>query len=58
MIEHLHEIVQAHGVVVSASILLIACVKACVRKARVYDTPFAVLLSDCFKKQKLPQTIL
>ena len=35
-----------------------ACVKACVRKARVYETPFAALLSDCFKKQKLPQTIL
>ena len=35
-----------------------ACVKACVKKARVYDTPFAALLSDCFKKQKLPQTIL
>ena len=35
-----------------------ACVKACTKKARVYDTPFAVLLSDCFKKQKLPQTIL
>lgn len=35
-----------------------ACVKACNRKARVYDTPFAALLSDCFKKQKQPQTIL
>ena len=35
-----------------------ACVKTCVKKARVYDTPFAALLSDCFKKQKLPQTIL
>lgn len=35
-----------------------ACVKACAKKARVYDTPFSALLSDCFKKQKLPQTIL
>ena len=35
-----------------------ACVKACTRKARIYDTPFAALLSDCFKKQKLPQIIL
>ncbi|WP_294631108.1 4Fe-4S dicluster domain-containing protein [uncultured Bacteroides sp.] len=35
-----------------------ACVKTCTKKARVYDTPFAVLLSDCFKKQKAPQTIL
>lgn len=35
-----------------------ACVKSCARKARIYDTPFTVLLSDCFKKQKLPQTIL
>ncbi len=35
-----------------------ACVKVCTKKARVYDTPFATLLSDCFKKQKLPQTIV
>lgn len=35
-----------------------ACVKACANKARKYDTPFASLLSECFKKQKLPQTIL
>ena len=35
-----------------------ACVKFCPKKARVYDTPFAALLSDCFKKQKQPQTIL
>ncbi len=35
-----------------------ACVKACNRKARVYDTPFAALLSDCFKERKQPQTIL
>lgn len=35
-----------------------ACVKVCARKARIYDTPFAALLSDCFKKQKQPQTIL
>lgn len=35
-----------------------ACVKACTKKVRVYDTPFATLLSDCFKKQKQPQTIL
>ncbi|MDD3038189.1 4Fe-4S dicluster domain-containing protein [Bacteroides sp.] len=35
-----------------------ACVKCCNKNARVYDTPFAALLADCFKKQKLPQTIL
>ena len=35
-----------------------ACVKSCTKKARVFDTPFSVILSDCFKKQKLPQTIL
>lgn len=35
-----------------------ACVKVCAKKAKVYDTPFAALLSDCFKRQKLPQTIL
>lgn len=35
-----------------------ACVKSCPKGARVYDTPFAVLLSQCFKKQKEPQTIL
>ena len=35
-----------------------ACVKVCPRNAKVYDTPFAALLSDCFKKQKQPQTIL
>ena len=35
-----------------------ACVKSCTKKARGFDTPFSVILSDCFKKQKLPQTIL
>lgn len=35
-----------------------ACVKSCPTKARVYDTPFAVLLSQCFKKQKDPQMII
>lgn len=35
-----------------------ACVKNCPKGARVYDTPFAVLLSQCFKRQKEPQTIL
>lgn len=35
-----------------------ACVKNCPAKARVFDTPFTVLLSQCFKKQKEPQTIL
>lgn len=35
-----------------------ACVKVCTRKARVYKSPFGVILSDCFKKQKQPQTIL
>ena len=35
-----------------------ACVKGCPQKARTYDTPFAVLLSDCFKKQKEDRIIL
>lgn len=35
-----------------------ACVKSCARQARVYDTPFAVLLSQCFTRQKEPRTIL
>ena len=35
-----------------------ACVKGCPQKARVYDTPFAVLLSQCFVKQKDPCTLL
>lgn len=35
-----------------------ACVKACNKRARVYDTPFAVLLADCFKKQKSPQVMV
>lgn len=35
-----------------------ACVKNCPMEARTFDTPFAVLLSQCFKKQKAPQIIL
>ena len=35
-----------------------ACVKGCPQKARVYDTPFAVLLSQCFIKQKDPCTLV
>lgn len=35
-----------------------ACVKHCKQKARVYDTPFAVLLSQCFQRQKEPKTII
>ena len=35
-----------------------ACVKSCPKKAKVYDTPFAALLSQCFRKQKKPQTIV
>lgn len=35
-----------------------ACVKSCTQKARVYDTPFAVLLSQYFTRQKEPKTIL
>lgn len=35
-----------------------ACVKSCTQKARVYDTPFAVLLSQYFARQKEPKTIL
>lgn len=35
-----------------------ACVKGCPRKARTYDTPFAALLADCFKRQKENRIIL
>ena len=35
-----------------------ACVKGCPQKARTYDTPFAALLSDCFKKQKEDRIII
>lgn len=35
-----------------------ACVRACKRKGFVYETPLAQLLSDYFKKQKEPQTLL
>lgn len=35
-----------------------ACVKVCTQQARVYDTPFVVLLSQCFQWQKQPQTLL
>ena len=35
-----------------------ACVKSCKERVRVYDTPFAPLLFDCFKRPKSPQTIL
>ena len=35
-----------------------ACVKGCPQKARAFDTPFAALLADCFKKQKENRIIL
>lgn len=35
-----------------------ACVKNCPQQARTYDTPFAALLSDCFKRQKEDRIIL
>ncbi len=35
-----------------------ACVKSCPSHARIYDTPFASLLSKCFKRRKAPRTIL
>lgn len=35
-----------------------ACVKGCPQKARTFDTPFAALLSDCFKRQKENRIIL
>ncbi len=41
----------------SSCIKCCACVKNCPHQARVYDTPFAGLLSQCFSKQKKPQTI-
>ena len=35
-----------------------ACVKACKQQARIYDTPFAALLAECFKKPKEARTII
>lgn len=35
-----------------------ACVKNCPQQARTYDTPFAALLADCFKRQKENRIIL
>ena len=35
-----------------------ACVKGCPQKARTFDTPFAALLADCFKRQKENRIIL
>lgn len=35
-----------------------ACVKGCMQKARTYDTPFAALLSDGFKRQKEDRIII
>lgn len=35
-----------------------ACVKGCPKKARKFDTPFAVLLADCFKRQKENRIII
>lgn len=35
-----------------------ACVKGCPQQARTYDTPFAALLADCFKRQKENRIIL
>lgn len=35
-----------------------ACVKNCTQQARVYDTPFVVLLSQCFQRPKELQTLL
>ncbi len=35
-----------------------ACVKGCKQHARVYDTPFAALLAQCFTRQKEPRIII
>lgn len=35
-----------------------ACVKKCPQKARTFDTPFAALLADCFKRQKENRIII
>ena len=35
-----------------------ACVKQCPQKARSFETPFALLLADCFKRQKEDRIIL
>ncbi len=35
-----------------------ACVKACPQKARTFDTPFAAMLSECFRRPKENRIIL
>lgn len=35
-----------------------ACVKGCPKNARTFDTPFAILLADCFKRQKENRILL
>lgn len=35
-----------------------ACVKGCPKNARTFDTPFAVLLADCFKRPKENRILL
>ena len=35
-----------------------ACVKSCPKRARTLDTPYAPVLSQCFKRRKNPTTIL
>lgn len=35
-----------------------ACVKGCPQKARMFDSPFAGILSECFGRQKEPKTLL
>ncbi len=35
-----------------------ACVKQCPRHARTFNTPFAAILFDCFKRRKEPRSIL
>ncbi len=41
-----------------ACIKCCACVKGCPQKARVYDSPFAALLSKYFHRPKEPKTLL
>lgn len=35
-----------------------ACVKNCPKKARTFETPFGILLSQCFSRPKEPKTLL
>lgn len=47
-----------HHTMAEKCIKCCACVKGCPQQARTYDTPFAALLADCFKRRKENRIII